>query len=326
MKNIRRTIRKRFLIHLVVSLLVIVGLSSVSAAGAASKPVTLKVALLPIFDVLPFYAAKDAGLFQSDRIDIQAVPVGSAVERDQLLQAGEIDGIINEIISAANFNRQKARVKIVSLARRSVNGFPLFRILAAPGADISTPGDLAGVPIGVSKHTIIEYVTDRLLEEKGLAHDQIVKRSTPIIPQRYQLLLQGQLKAATLPDPLAFSATLAGATQIMDDSQFPKYAASTITFSLEALENKPEAVRLFLKGWDEAAGKINADPAAYRGLLFKHIRVPKNVKETVAIPPFPRAQAPDQAQWIDVMNWMIDHELLDEPLQYKDTVTTEFLP
>ncbi len=326
MIKIRRNTRKRLFIHLTILLLVIVGLSTVSTAAAASKPVTLKVALLPIFDVLPFYAAKDAGYFQSDGIDIQAVPVGSAVERDQLLQAGEIDGIINEIISAANFNRQKSRVKIVSLARRSVSGFPLFRILAAPGTDISAPGDLAGVPIGVSKNTIIEYVTDRLLAAKGLASDQIVKRSTPIIPQRYQLLLQGQLKAATLPDPLAFSATESGATQIMDDSQFPEYAASTITFSIEALENKPEAVRLFLKGWDEAAGKINANPASYRGLLFKHIRVPKNVKETVAIPPFPRAQVPNQAQWIDVMNWMIKRDLLDEPLPYKDTVTTEFLP
>lgn len=317
---------KRFLVGLAVIVSIVACLSPFSTAGAASKKVTLKAALLPIFDVLPFYAAKDAGFFRSDTIDIEAVPVGSAIERDQLLQAGEIDGIINEMISAANFNRRKTRVKVVSVARIPAPGFPLFRILAAPGADIAAPGDLAEVPIGVSKNTIIEYVTDRLLTARGLAGDRIVKRSTPIIPERYQLLLQGQLKAATLPDPLGFSATAAGAASILDDSEFPNYSTSTITFSVEALEGKSEAVRLFLKGWDKAVEKINADPESYRGLLLKHIRVPKNVQETVAIPPFPRARVPEKAQWIDMMNWMKERGLLETPPKYEDSVTAEFLP
>ncbi|MCP4691111.1 MAG: ABC transporter substrate-binding protein [Desulfobacterales bacterium] len=324
-KNIRKP-RKYLFIQRMALLLVIACLFTISTAAAASKPTTLKVALLPIFDVLPYYVARDAGFLQSDRFDIQAVSVGSAVQRDQLMQAGEIDGIINEIISAANFNRQKSRVKVVGVARSSVKGFPLFRILAAPGSKIAAPADLAGVPIGVSNYTIIEYVTDRLLSAKGLAKDQIVKRSTPIIPERYQLLLQGQLKAATLPDPLAFSAVSAGAAQILDDSDFPKYSTSTITFTVEALENKSEAVRLFLKGWDMAVEKINANPASYRGVLLEHIRVPKNVRETVAIPPFPRARVPEKSQWVDVMSWMMERGLLDAPLRYEDSVTTDFLP
>jgi hypothetical protein len=34
----------------------------------------------------------------------------------------------------------------------------------------------------------------------------VIKQSLPVIAERHQLLLQGQIKAATLPEPLANSA------------------------------------------------------------------------------------------------------------------------
>ncbi len=71
-------------------------------------------------------------------------------------------------------------------------------LLSAPGSGLRSASDLAGVPIGISKNTIIEYVTDRLLAAEGLDQKKITKKSVPVIPERYQLLLQGQLKAATL--------------------------------------------------------------------------------------------------------------------------------
>ncbi len=151
-------------------------LSVVNPVMAAS-PVTLKVALLPIFDTLPFYVADENGYFNARGVDITALPVGSAVERDQLIQAGAADGAVNEMISVINFNRERTTARVVGAARKSVTGAPLFRILAASDAGIQHPGDLAGVPIGVSMNTIIAYVTDRLLGEAGLSPSQIRMQS-----------------------------------------------------------------------------------------------------------------------------------------------------
>jgi len=44
--------------------------------------------------------------------------------------------------------------------------------------------------VGISKNTIIEYVTDRLLAAEGLNHQTIIKKSVPVIPERYQLELR----------------------------------------------------------------------------------------------------------------------------------------
>jgi NitT/TauT family transport system substrate-binding protein len=285
---------------------------------------SLKVALLPILDTFPFYVAEARGYF--NRFAVTAIPVSSGLERDQLMQAGAIDGMLNEMATTANFNREQTRVRIVANARKAYPHYPLFRILSAPGSGLSSPADLKGIPIGIAKNTIIEYVTDRLLAAEGLSPDQIVKKSVPAIPERYQLLLQGQLKAATLPDPLAKSALESGAGAVVDDSTHPLYSISVLSFKIEALKIKADAVRQFLKAWNQAAQDINADPESYRSLLLQKIRVPKNIQQTYRIPPFPMREIPAAESWADVMEWMVSKGLLNAPIPYKDSITADYLP
>jgi hypothetical protein len=39
----------------------------------------------------------------------------------------------------------------------------------------------------------------------------------------------------------------------------------------------------------------------------------------------PRKALPTKAQWDDVMAWMLEKNLLVQPLTYEDSVTSEFL-
>ncbi len=304
-----------------------------SACAGAPSPATgegavapLKVGLLPVLDTLPFYIAETNGYFEEAGVEVEAVAVSSPVERDQLMQAGEIDGMLNEMTSTAVFNRDGVQVQIVMAARTATPDGPVFRVLSAPGSGLETPADLAGVPIGISENTIIEYVTDRLLESEGLSPDEIVGQSVPVIPERFQLLVEGQLQAATLPDPLAQAALQAGATLIIDDSAYPEFSVSTLSFSTEAIENNPEAIRRFLAAWDRAVQDLNADPEAYRALFLEKVRVPESVQETYEIPPFPRGSVPTESQWADVIAWLLDKGLIDSELPYAGSITTAFLP
>jgi NitT/TauT family transport system substrate-binding protein len=317
-------------IHSIVAGIVICLIFSVGTPlcrqALAAETVPLKIALLPILDSFPFYVAQAKGYFEKQGVQVNAVPVGSGLERDQLMQSGEIDGMLNEIMSSANFNRDQIRVKIVAAARKAYPDYPLFRILSAPGSHIDTPGKLAGASIGISKNTIIEYVTDRLLAEENVPAASIEKQSIPVIPERYQLLMQGRIKAATLPDPLAKSAMEAGAGLVVDDAAYPRYSMSILTFSAQTLEKRPGDVRRFLKAWDLAAADINAAPEAHRELLLQKIRVPKNVQQIFKIPAYPRKEVPEPGQWADVMDWMISKGLLNQALSYEDSITTNFLP
>jgi NitT/TauT family transport system substrate-binding protein len=296
-------------------------------AGAEKvlRPSPLKVALLPILDVFPFHVAEAQGIFARRGVAVKAVPVASALERDQMMQSGQIDGMLTEINTTAAFNRSGGLIRIVRFARIAYPEYPLFRILSSPGSNIRTAADLSGAGIGIARNTVIEYVTDRLLAAKGLRPEHIVKQSVPVIPERFQLLMQGRIRAAVLPDPMARSAMESGALEVVADSEYPRYGVSVLAFSTRALREKGEAVRLFLQAWDEAAARINENPEGLRAVLLQKIPVPENIRKTYRIPPYPRNGVPDRGQWEDVLKWMQEKRLLDTPVSYGDSVTDEFL-
>jgi NitT/TauT family transport system substrate-binding protein len=305
---------------------VLILLTGETGAAQSARTMSLKIALMPIPDVLPFHVAKELGFFEEAGLKVEAFQVASPVDRDNLMQAGQIDGMLTELTTTAYFNRDRPTIKIVAVARRPMGGHALFRILSAPGSNLKKPADLAGVPIGVSMHTVIEYVTGRLLTSYGVGPEDLNMKSVPVIPERFQLLMQGQLKAATLPEPLASSALAAGANLVISDAVRPEYSISVLGFSTDALSTRASEVRLFLKAWDRAAARLNADPQSFLPLMRKKIRLPANIQNTFSIPEFPRREVPTADQWKDVMEWMITQKLLKRPLPYEDAVTRDFLP
>ena len=294
--------------------------------GIEKVSATLKIAMLPIIDSFPYYIAEADGDFEKAGVKIKLIPVMSGLNRDQLMQAGEVDGMLNEMTTVANFNRKTPQVNVVYTIRTAHAKYPMFRLVAGPKSGLKSVADLSGASIGISRNTIIEYVTDRLLDSRGLDSELTNKKSTPAIPERFQLLMQGQIDTAVLPDPLASAALAAGANLIIDDSAHPQYSASLFTFSLKTIKQNPEALKRFLYAWDRAVARLNASPESYRELMLKKIRVPRNVQKSYPIPRFSRNSVPDKRQWSDVMQWMVKRGLLKKPLSYDMSVTSSFLP
>jgi NitT/TauT family transport system substrate-binding protein len=138
--------------------------------------------------------------------------------------------------------------------------------------------------------------------------------------------MNGNIQAATLPDPLASGAIAAGAKLVADDSKYPQVSQSVLTFTTQALSSKPNTVRKFLTAWDKAVKELNANPEKYRDLMIKEGRVPESVKDTYQMPPFPEAGVPAEAEVADVLAWMREKGLLSRDLSYQDVVDASFLP
>jgi NitT/TauT family transport system substrate-binding protein len=287
---------------------------------------TLKMALLPVMDVLPFHVADQNGYFDQEGVQVELVPVKSAQERDTLMQTGQVDGMLTDLLSPVLFNQQDAQIMVVRTARKVYPGSPLFRILAKPESDVASPVELAGVDIGIAQNTVIEYITDRMLLNAGLAPEQISSQEVSAIPVRFELLVNGEIPAATLPDPLASGAMAAGAVPVIDDTSVPDLSQSILTFSIEVLETKPEAIRKFLKAWELAVAELNSNPGKYRNLLIEKGRVPEAIQGAFQMPPFPQASVPTPEQLADVVNWSLDKGLIEENIPYERMVDRSYLP
>jgi len=197
--------------------------------------------------------------------------------------------------------------------------------LAAPGSDIASAQELIGVPVAISQNTIIEYITDRLLEAEGLSSDQIKVTEISAIPVRFEQLMAGQIQAGTLPDPLAQGALAAGASLVVDDSKHPRYSQSVLCFAQSAVEAKSDTIEKFLKAWNRAVRDMNGNPEEFTDLLIDKGRVPESIRDTYQMPSFPEGEVPTEAEWQDVVDWLLGKGLIEHPLPYDGSVLRVFV-
>lgn len=297
-----------------------------SACTGRDDPATLKLALLPIMDTLPAHVAQEQGYFADENIVVEFLPVGSAPDRDQLIKSGQADGMVNELLSTMFFNSDSPEVITVRYARKAAPDFPHFYVLAAAGSDINNAEDLIGQEIGISEGTIIEYSTDRLLQEAGLSNEDYQTIAVPRIPDRLALLGSGELAAANMPDPAAALAIQNGATVVVDDSAYPQYGHSVYTFRKELLDENPETIRGFLRAIERAVADINNDKNQWSDLLSENNLVPPPLLGSYTVPDFPEAGLPSEDQWIDMLQWAQNKGYLSADLEYTTSVDDSYLP
>ena len=314
--------------QILVKLFVLVALFglALTACAPASEPTTLKIAVLPVIDALPMYVAQQEGLFEKHKVSVTFVPVASAPERDQLVSAGQADGMVNEALSTALYNKDKVQVQIVRYARAATPDTALFSILASGESGIDSLEKLKGVKIGISEGTVIDYLTDRLLQAEGFTQDEIQTIAVPKIPDRLNLLGTGELQAATLPEPATSLAIKQGARLILDDTTHPEYSFSTIAFRKAVIDQAPESIRGFLAAIEDATALINANPDKYGGLLVEQKVVPAPLAGSFKVPAFVTAGVPTQAQWDDMLAWAKENGLLSQDVAYDGSVDASFLP
>ena len=297
-----------------------------SACAPQKTTETLKIAVLPIIDTLPRYVAQQEGLFAEQGVNVEFIPVASAPERDQLLAAGGADGTINETLAVMLFNKEKVQMQVVRYALRPTEGSGHFFILASGKSGINSVDQLKGVEIGVSQGTVIEYVTDRLLQADGLTNDEIKTVAVPKIPDRMALLASGELKAGVMPDPLASLVVGQGGVVVTDDSKYPQYGFSVISFRKALIDSNPDTVKGFLAAIEEATKLLNADPAKYKNVLSEQKLVPQPLMATYKPPVFPPAGVPAEAEWTDALSWLKEKGILTTDVSYADSVNASLLP
>jgi NitT/TauT family transport system substrate-binding protein len=297
-----------------------------SACAPQAPSETLKIAVLPIIDTLPMYVARQEGLFTRHGVNVEFIPVASAPERDQLLAAGGADGTINETLAVMLFNKDDVQMQVVRYALRPTEESGHFFILASAQSGITAVAELKGVEIGVSQGTVIEYVTERLLQAAGFAPGEIKTVAVPRIPDRMALLASGELQAGVMPDPLASLVVSQGGLVVADDSRHPEYGFSVISFRRDVIESSPDAVEGFLAAIEEATRMLNAEPEKYKNVLSEEKLVPPPLLDAYKAPVFPAAGVPTEAEWNDALSWLNEKGILTVDVSYEESVNASFLP
>lgn len=282
----------------------------------------LRIGVLPVLNTLPLYVAQEAGYFDEAGVVVELVPFQSGLDRQTALLAGATDASNDDLIGVLLLNAGGVAVRVV---RHDPPAGVFFALIAGPGSEMESVADLAGASVGISHNTLIQYLTDAMLASAGMSAEEVEYVEIAEIPVRFQLLLQGQIDAATLPEPLIQAALGAGGRVLIDDASL-SYVPTVLSFRADTLAEKGEAVRAFLLAYERAVAAINADGEAYREVMGANIQMPPPLIPILPVPTFFTARVPSEEDFAAVQEWALSIGLLEDALLYEDVVDGSFLP
>jgi NitT/TauT family transport system substrate-binding protein len=279
--------------------------------GEADALSPLRVGIMPDADSLPFMLARDEGLFEQEGIRVELINFSNPQERDAALQSGRLDGAISDILAAAFFFSGGFDFKITSLTDGR------YGIVASPQSQIKTLAELRGKRIGLSVNTIIQYTVDAQLETAGVSMTEYEAVSVPRMPLRVEMVLEGQIEGASLPEPLLTASAAQGAV-LLSTTDTIGIDAGVLLFSKKVLDTRLESVKAFYRAYYQAAMRINVDPDSYRDYLVEQAAFPEVIKDAYRFVTYRKPTMPTVSQIEQVLRWLKTLNLLEGDIQAGD--------
>lgn len=285
------------------------------AATDAAK--SMKIGTLQTDDLLPLWVAQDKGYLKSAGLDVEIIVFQSAQEQIAAITSGEIDGIMTDMVVSTQLTASGTPMRAVTVMQGAPAG-----ILASKDSGITTLKDLAGVPVGCSSSTILEYIVDKSLADNGVAQADIKIEEIKKLPVRFEMLASNKIKAAALPWTFFALGEAQGATVLLDERQASAYTSTVLDFSEKYLnqEGATAAIAALLGSWDKGVDDINLDPDSYRDMCIEKAGLPDALRTIYQVRHYPKSALPSVDQLESVMTWMVGKGYLKEPFAVQSLI------
>ena len=276
------------------------------------QPIT--IGLMPDTDSLPFIIAKEKGYFAEEGIEVNIQQYKSAMDRDSALQSGNLDGAVSDMLAVAFAKTGGFDVKVTSFTDGS------YKLIASKESGINNVKALAGKDVAVSRNTIIEYVTDQILAKEGMDSESIDKVIIPQIPTRLEMLQNGKLAAATLPEPMA-SIAVSNGCMYVTGSDALGINPGVIMFTAKTVDNKKDEIAAMYRADNKAVDYLNnTSRDEYIDLVVEKGGFPSAAKEALKLPEYHKAALPKESDVIECIKWLNNKGLVKENFSYQDIV------
>ena len=303
-----------------VSVLVMIVLSAAGCGNTADNTAgnkelqEINIGLMPDIDSVPVIMAQEKGYFAEEGLKVNIQQFKSAMDRDAALQSGNLDGAISDMLAVAFAKSGGFDVKVTAFTNGS------YKLIAGKDAEVNSVHDLIGKDVAISKNTIIEYVTDQITATNNMPENSLNKVVIPQIPTRLEMLQNGKLAAATLPEPMGSIAIYNGCKYITGSDELG-INPGVMMFTSKAVESKKAELQAFYRAYNKAVAYLNdTDKAQYMDIVIEKSGFPAAAKDALVLPKYRPAGLPKQQDVTDCLTWMNQKNLIKQNYTYDDIV------
>jgi NitT/TauT family transport system substrate-binding protein len=281
------------------------------------------------FSFLPLRIGVAHGVFAKYGIDIEEVTLNGSAKLHQAMAAGSLDIALGSGTDLIFLVKGVPEIAVASMA-----GPPLLLGVLVPyDSPARTADDLKGKRIGISTvNSLTQWLMRELARQKGWDADALTYVTVGAeLPNQVAALLTGQIDAVVSSSALGLQLAegkrgrlLLAAADVVKD-----FMIHTIYASELMVQQRPEAIRRFLKGWFDTIAFMRANRAATVQASRERTNFSIAVEEQqydLVMPMFsatgrfePRALATIQRSFVDL-------HLIDQEPDLTKYYTERFLP
>lgn len=228
------------------------GCKKTDAMPCDTDSVAIRLGVLPTMDCLPFYYADSTGIFDSLGIDVRLVTYDAAMDADTAFANGYIDAIATDLVKACLWEETNS-VHLV------MNGDLRLWLVTARNARLLKVESLKEKIIGITRHSAVDFFTDKVLESAKLKSIDLNKPQINNVKLRMLMTDQNQYDGAVLPEPHASEAVARGAKRLASTMGLNLHGLFCVAVSDSINRTRKTEVGKLREAYDMAVRAINAD-------------------------------------------------------------------
>jgi NitT/TauT family transport system substrate-binding protein len=263
-----------------------------SAGGGAKSngPVEkakIRVGLLPVVDVGPFYLAMENGYFKAEGLEVVPVVMASGQAGINGIISGEFDISMGSYPAALLAQSKKAAdLKIIAEALAARPGHLVLG--AAPNSPVKKMQDVAGRRVAITaKNTMCDLAPKAVLEAQSVDFSKIQWIEMGF-PEMIPAMRRGDVDAACLVEPwVTTAAKEIGAVPLVDGSSGPTANLPNAGYFVAAGAGKfassnPNTIAAFQRGLAKAVLEAQ-DREKVEPVLIKYVKIDADTAEIMTI-------------------------------------------
>ena len=263
---------------------------------------TLKVAVMPTLDCLPFYVAEAHGMLQTDSLHVALVHYTAQMDCDTAIARERVECMVTDLVRAERLQQQGTPLSYLSATGLS------WQLLTSYQARIRQLKQLDDKMLAMTRYSATALLADQAVDSAGLKAERVFRIQVNDVGIRLSMLENNIMDALLLPEPQATQARNLRA-RVLTDSRRQDVWLGVIAASAKAqkTDGRREQMARLMAVYDRACDSINTyGLAAYRDLICQRCGVkaatvdslPTDLHFSHAAPP--RQQDIDRAKaWLN---------------------------
>lgn len=268
----------------------------ISCGGAADKDAKtgtkqknhkadLRVAVMPTLDALPYYIAKERGLFDKENIDVSLVSFTAHMDIDTALVGGSVDMAFTDVIRTERLMATK-KAKLHYLTATELH----WDLITNRLARINRLEQFGDKMVAMTRLSATEWLTNKTFDDVK-TKAQVYGVQINDIDVRLKMLLNNEMDAEWLPEPHATAALAAGHKKLIDSDKYKmKFGVIAVRDSKTRDAKMEDKLK---KIYSMACDSINRNGMkAYANVIAKYCHVSEEVAAKVPQRTYAHAEQP----------------------------------